>query len=307
MAGPLDPGHLFGHVEDAEYFVVPHWFPGAVAHGSESRLFLPQPFNSSGAPIMTIKTGFAPLDEMLQPVNFRLTKFMVLEVVVAILLAVLFIWLARRMRSSNRPRGVVANLFETMIIFTRDQIARPAIGRQDADRFLPFLLTLFFFILACNLFGLVPWAGSPTAALAVTGALAMITFCTVLGAGILKFGAVGYWKALVPPMDLPLVLAIALKPMIFFIEVLGLFIKHAVLAVRLLANMMAGHLVLAVIVAFVAASFTTYTSPTWIGVSTASVLGAVALSLLELLVAFLQAFIFVFLSALFIGMSVHPH
>jgi F-type H+-transporting ATPase subunit a len=71
--------------------------------------------------------------------------------------------------------------------------------------------------------------------------------------------------------------------------------------------MMAGHLVLAVVVAFVAASFTTFTSPTWIGVSAASVLGAVALNLLELLVAFLQAYIFVFLSALFIGMAVHPH
>jgi F-type H+-transporting ATPase subunit a len=92
--------------------------------------------------------------------------------------------------------------------------------------------------------------------------------------------------------------------MIFLLEVMGLFIKHFVLAMRLLANMMAGHLVLAVIVAFIAASAS---SPAWWGVAPASILGATALNLLELLVAFIQAYIFTFLSALFIGMAVHPH
>jgi F-type H+-transporting ATPase subunit a len=105
-------------------------------------------------------------------------------------------------------------------------------------------------------------------------------------------------------MDLPLPLAILLKPMIFVIEVAGLCIKHFILAMRLLANMMAGHLVLAVILAFIAASSTTMA---WYAVTPASVFGAVALSLLELFVAFLQAYIFTFLSALFIGMAVHPH
>jgi F-type H+-transporting ATPase subunit a len=105
-------------------------------------------------------------------------------------------------------------------------------------------------------------------------------------------------------MDLPLPLAIMLLPMIFAIEVLGLFIKHFVLAMRLLANMMGGHVVLAVILAFIAASAQ---SLWWWGVMPASVLGATALSMLELFVAFLQAYIFTFLSALFIGMAVHPH
>jgi F-type H+-transporting ATPase subunit a len=100
------------------------------------------------------------------------------------------------------------------------------------------------------------------------------------------------------------VLAIILKPMIFAIELLGLCIKHFILAVRLLANMFAGHLVLAVIVSFIAA---TAESLAWYGVMPASLLGAVALSMLELFVAFLQAYIFTFLSALFIGMAVHPH
>ncbi|MFV2065702.1 MAG: F0F1 ATP synthase subunit A [Pirellulales bacterium] len=303
---PLHPSHLFGHVQDAKHIEVPRWFPGA----EEGKIKLPQPLNGSGEPIVLIKTGFEPLDEIIQPVNLQLTKFMVLEVVAAVVIAFLFIRLANRLRDADRPRGVVANLLEAMVVFIREQVARPAIGKSDADRFVPFLLTMFFFVLACNLLGMLPWCGSPTGALGTTGALAMITFVTVVGAGVRKFGPIGYWKSLVPHMDLPGILGILLKPMIFLIEVLGLLIKHFVLAVRLLANMMAGHLVLAVIVAFVAASFTvhhSYTSPLWVGVTVASIFGALALSLLELFVAFLQAFIFVFLSALFIGMTVHPH
>ena len=113
-------------------------------------------------------------------------------------------------------------------------------------------------------------------------------------------------------MDLPPALKIALVPMIFVIEVVGFLIKHFVLSVRLLANMAAGHLVLAVLIAFIAAIaqqdfVTSYFSPAFIGVSGASIFGATALSMLELFVAFLQAYIFTFLSALFIGMAVHPH
>ncbi len=196
------------------------------------------------------------------------------------------------------------NLLESMIVFIRDDVARPAIGGHDADRFMPYLLTTFFFIVACNLFGLVPWAGSATGALATTGTLALLTFMTVVFSGMAKLGPVGFWIGQVPHMDIKGPLGAVLKTMIFFIEVLGLCIKHFILAMRLLANMMAGHLVLAVILAFIAASVGTLA---WWAVTPASLLGAVALSLLELFVAFLQAYIFTFLSALFIGMAVHPH
>jgi F-type H+-transporting ATPase subunit a len=183
-------------------------------------------------------------------------------------------------------------------------VARPTIGSHDADGFTPFILTLFFFVLVCNLLGLVPWAGSPTGALATTGALAMITFITVVVAGSIKLGPVGFWVGQVPEMDLPWLMAILLKPMIFGIEVLGILIKHFVLAMRLLANMMAGHVVLSVLIAFIAASGGTLA---FFGVVPASLFGATALNLLELFVAFLQAYIFAFLSGLFIGMAVHPH
>jgi len=287
-ANPFDPGELFGHVKDADYFHVPR-FMG-------EHLALPQPLLLE-QPIVAAKGSLEAFD-------LRFTKFMVLEVVAAILIAALSIGLARRIAAGGAPRGRFWNLIEALVAYIRDQVARPAIGHHDAEKFLPFLWTMFFFVLVNNLLGLIPWLGSATAALATTGALAVITFATVTGAGMAKMGFVGFWKSQVPHMDLHGVLAFFLVLMIFLIEVLGLLIKHFVLAVRLLANMMAGHLVLAVIVAFVSASASSLAR---YGVAPASVLGAVALSLLELFVAFLQAYIFTFLSALFIGMAVHPH
>jgi F-type H+-transporting ATPase subunit a len=229
---------------------------------------------------------------------------MILELIAAILLIVFFIGLAKALRGGAIPRGKFRNMLEAMLLFFRDKVARPCIGGHDADRFVPFLWTIFFFVLALNLFGMIPWMGSPTGSLATTAALALVTFITVIAAGIRKLGALGFLKAQVPHMDLPGPLKIVLVPMVFVIELFGLLVKHGVLAVRLLANMMAGHVVLAVIVAFIAASVHTLW---WYAVAPSSLVGAVAISILELFVAFLQAYIFTFLSALFIGMAVHPH
>ena len=235
-----------------------------------------------------------------------LSKFMVLEVVAALLMIVIFIPLARSIATGRAPRGRFWNAFELVLLFLRNEVARPAIGRREADRFLPFIWTTFFFILFCNLLGMIPWAGSPTGSIFVTAALALIAFCVVAGTGMALHGPLGFWTGMVPHMDLPLVLALFLKPMLLGIEVVGLCIKHCVLAVRLLANMFAGHLVLAVIVIFIKWTVD-QAFVLWLGVTVASVFGAVALSLLELFVAFLQAYVFTFLSALFIGMAVHQH
>jgi F-type H+-transporting ATPase subunit a len=291
---PLDASHLIGHVKDATYFEFPRFMGGKVQ--------IPQIYH--GEPIATIGVGFLPIDDRIEPFELKITKFMVLEVIAALLLIVIFSWLASRLKRTDRPKGALTNALEAMVVFIRDDVARPAIGGHDADHFMPYLLTIFFFVLSLNLFGMLPWAGSATGALATTGSLAFLTFLTVVFSGMAKLGPVGFWVGQVPHMDLPGPLAILLKPMIFFIEVLGMGIKHFILAMRLLANMMAGHLVLAVIMAFIAAAWTGYAI--W-AVAPASILGAVALSLLELFVAFLQAYIFTFLSALFIGMAVHPH
>ena len=297
---PLAPSHLFGHVEDQTDFHVPRALTPEDWHG---HIPIPQPFQLE-TPLISANTGNELIDRTILPLDFKITKFMVLEVVAAVLIAAFLIGLARRIRGGERPRGPFWNMLEVMMLFLRDNVARPCIGKHDADRFMPFLWTMFFFVLGCNLLGMIPWMGSPTGALATTAALALTTFAVVIGAGMAKLGPIGFLKAQVPHMDLPKPVAILLVPMIFVIEIMGLLIKHGVLAVRLLANMMAGHVVLAVLIAFIGASAS---SLAWYAVAPASVLGATALGLLELFVAFLQAYIFTFLSALFIGMAVHPH
>ena len=302
MADPLSPNELFSHVEDSTGLHLPRMFTPADSHG---HIELPQPFLLE-KPLLEMHTGNALIDNTIKPLDFKLTKFMVLEAVVALVICVLFLALAARLRGGAPAKGRLWNLLEVFLLYIRDQVARPCIGHHDGDRFVPYLWTIFLFVLGCNLMGMIPWMGSPTGALAVTAALAFTTFLVVVGSGMLKLGVVGFWKAQVPHMDLPKPIAMLLVPLIFVIEILGLLIKHCVLAVRLLANMMAGHVVLAVILAFIGASATAGQA-IWGGVTAASVLGATALSMLELFVAFLQAYIFTFLSALFIGAAVHPH
>jgi F-type H+-transporting ATPase subunit a len=297
---PLDPNVLFGHVEDSDEIHVPRIMTSESAHG---HIKIPQPFKRE-EPIFQAQTKSALVNRIIQPLDLKITKFMVIEALVAILILIFFVLLGRALKGGAIPRGRFRNMLEAMLLYFRDGVARPCIGHHDADRFVPFLWTIFFFVLGCNLFGMIPWMGSPTGALAVTATLAFVTFLVVIGSGMMKLGAVGFWKAQVPHMDLPPLLKVLLVPMIFAIEIFGLLVKHGVLAVRLLANMMGGHVVLAVILAFIAASAQ---SLWWWGVMPASVLGATALSMLELFVAVLQAYIFTFLSALFIGMAVHPH
>jgi len=255
-------------------------------------------------PVAELTTGVAVLDRSLMPMDLVLTKFMVIEAAVALITIGVFWWLAAKTKQGAAATGRVANLLEAFLMFIRDEVARPTIGEKDADDYLPFLWTLFFFVLGCNLFGMVPWMGSPTGSLAVTGTMALMTFLTVTGIGIAKYGFEGFLEMQVPHMEVPAALKVVLVPMIFAFEVFGYFVKHGVLAIRLLANMVAGHIVLAVLIGFI--SYTA-ASVVWWGVAPASVLAATAISFLELFVAFLQAYIFVFLSSLFIGSVVHPH
>jgi F-type H+-transporting ATPase subunit a len=297
-AKPLDPNELFGHVKDSTELHVPRF----LSPGTHGHVEIPQPFELS-KPLVT-HTKSELINRTIEPLDFKITKFMLIELAAALILCAFFIGLARALKGGAIARGRVRNALEAMLLYFRDNVARPCIGGHDADRFVPFLWTIFFFILTCNLFGLVPWLGSPTAALAVTGALAFVTFLVVVSAAVAKLGPGGFVKSFVPHMDLPLYMKIPMIFLMFPIEVFGMFVKHGVLAIRLLANMMGGHIVLAVIVAFIAASAQTLW---WYAITPTSVFAATALSLLELLVAFLQAYIFTFLSALFIGMAVHPH
>ena len=298
MSDALSTQHLFAHVEDSKDFHVPQALAPEGAHG---HIALPQPFELE-EPLIEGSSGLIDF----QPLDLSLTRFMVLELAVAVILLVAFGILAKRLQGGTPARGKLWNLLEVFLLFIRDEVARPCIGKKDADRFVPLLWTMFLFVLGCNLMGMIPWLGSPTGALAVTGTMALVTFAVVVGAGMKELGAVGFWKAQVPHMDLPGAIGPVMNVFIFFIEIFGLLVKHGVLAIRLFANMFAGHVVLAVLLGFISVTASAGIA-IWGGVTVASVIAASLLSLLELFVAFLQAYIFTFLSALFIGAAVHPH
>jgi F-type H+-transporting ATPase subunit a len=238
---------------------------------------------------------------------FNLTKFMVLELIVVGLMAAIFIPLARKAKTGEPVRGRFWNAVESLLTFIRDQVAKPSIGEHDADRFVPFLWMMFVFILFCNLLGLIPYMGSPTASISVTGGLALCSFVVIHGSAVAKMGFVHYLKSYVPPLGkLPYGMGYVLIPMIVFIEALGNVIKAIILAVRLFANMFAGHTVLAVILLFIIMAKHAAWYLFW-PITFASVLGVATLSLLELLVGFIQAYVFVFLTAIFLGLTLHPH
>jgi F-type H+-transporting ATPase subunit a len=259
----------------------------------DGKVMIPQPFGE-------------PRNAYERESGFLITKYFLLQLLVAAVLIWLFSRLAQRIRGGDVPRGKGWNLLEGALQFVRDRIAIPAMGEHDADRFVPLLWTIFLFILGCNLLGMLPWLGAPTSTFELTLVLAGIVFGVGLFFGIRTFGPLGYLKNQVPHMELPWYFAIVLVPLIWAIEMFGLLIKHMVLAVRLLANMVAGHLVILGLlgIAFAADKII----DRWWFASAGVSIGAVTLfSVLELFVAFLQAYVFTFLAALFIGSAIHHH
>ncbi len=248
-------------------------------------------------------------------------KFMLLMAICAAGVAISLIWLGKKMTSGEPPTGKLWNLLEYLVFFVRDRIARPGVGEHDANRYLPYLTTLFLFIFAMNLIGMFPFLGSPTASIMVTGALALISFVVIHAAGLEgNHGVGGYLKTFIPPIHIeggPAMqfLGKVITVGIALLEYATAFIRVTVLAVRLFANMLAGHTVLFMILLFIA--LVTVGSPYqiefaegkdwlyWI-VTPFSVILVTALSLLELFIAGLQAFIFTFLTAVFIGLAKHP-
>jgi F-type H+-transporting ATPase subunit a len=245
--------------------------------------------------------------------GFCISKYMVIELLVGLIMVLVFSWVAKKIRTGAAPKGKAWNLLETLLVFVKKDIAEKAIDHHYAHKYLPFLWTAFFFVLGCNLMGMIPWLGSPTASFGVTTALAFSTLLVVVvWAGMKKWGFFGFFKNLVPSMDLPsylFPLKVLIVVMLFGIELLGLIIKHLVLAIRLLANMVAGHLVLVSIlfIAFEVHNVQQMSGGSWYIAAPISILGVTALSLLELFVAFLQAYVFTFLSALFIDSVLHHH
>jgi F-type H+-transporting ATPase subunit a len=217
-----------------------------------------------------------------------LTKHMVFWGVAGLLL--LWMGLANARKVGGIPKGF-ANLLEVFIVFLRDEVVYPAMGEEIGRKWLPFFLTTFFFILFANLLGMVPWGVTPTGDISMTGGMALIVLILMFVSGIVYNGPIGFLKSFLPP-GVPFFVL----PILFVIEIMGLFVKAFALCMRLFANMLAGHAVIAVFMVLI----------TSLLIAPISILGVVAISMLEIFVAFLQAYIFTILSAIFIGMMIHP-
>lgn len=223
--------------------------------------------------------------------DISITKHVVFMWIAAILLIVTFVKVSKSYKKSLIPKGV-SNLTETLILFVRDEIAKPNIGK-GYEKFLPYLLTVFFFILTCNFLGLLPYGSTATGNISVTATLATISFIVIQAGGMMKNGVFGYMKGLLPH-GLPTWLI----PIMFIVELLGLFTKPFALAIRLFANMTAGHIVILALLGLIFILHTYVVIPV-------SIAFALFIFLLEVLVALLQAYIFTMLSSLFIGMAYH--
>jgi F-type H+-transporting ATPase subunit a len=223
--------------------------------------------------------------------DLSITKHLVFMWISSIVLIAIFVHIAKVYKRSLVPHGVT-NLSEILIIFVRDEIAKPTIGK-DYEKFLPYLLTAFFFILTCNFIGLIPYGSTATSNISVTATLAVISFIVIQIGGMMKNGIFGYFKGLLPH-GMP----IWLLPIMIPVELLGLFTKPFALAIRLFANMTAGHIVIMALLGLIFILHTYIVIPV-------SISFALFIYLLEILVALLQAYIFTMLSSLFIGMAVH--
>jgi F-type H+-transporting ATPase subunit a len=217
---------------------------------------------------------------------------------VAALLCITFTLLAlrahnRRTTAGKAPSGF-GNGLEALVLWLRNEIVLPNVG-PHGNGYVPYLLTLFFFILFANLLGLVPYGATATGNISVTATLAIVTFIVIELAGMKAQGKAYINTIVFWPHDMSLPMKLFISPILTPIELLGKFTKPFALAIRLFANMTAGHVVLLALISLI------FTFARWVIVPI-PVAMALAISFLELFVAFLQAFIFTLLSSVFIGL-----
>lgn len=232
-----------------------------------------------------------------KPLDFSITKSVVTIIFTGILLFLIFGGLARNYKNgASLPKGA-GRFFEPIVLYIRDEIAIPNIGEKKYKKYMPFLLTVFFFVWFLNLLGLTPLGINVTGNIAVTVALALFTFF------LTNFtGTKTYWAHIFDPLgnSMPWIAKIPLYIILIPIELLGVFIKPFSLLIRLYANMTAGHIVLMSLIGLI------FIFKSWIGGPLSFGL-AFVISLIELLVALLQAYIFTMLSALYFGFAAAEH
>ena len=227
--------------------------------------------------------------------DFSITKSVVGILLIGFLLLFWFSRLANQYKTKKIPTGF-ARVLEPLVLYVRDEIARPNIGEKKYKKFMGFLLTVFFFIWILNLLGLTPLGFNVTGQIAVTSCLAIITMIIYITSGSKDFWAHTLWMPGVP---------VILKPILAIIELIGfIIIKPFSLLIRLFANITAGHFVVMSLIALMVTMKETYGPVASTGMS---LVLALFIMVIEILVAFLQAFIFTMLASLFIGMAVEEH
>jgi F-type H+-transporting ATPase subunit a len=241
-------------------------------------------------------TGFNPM----------VSKHVVMMMLASLCVGALCIMTARR-AVKDKGRGLLANMVEATALFLRDEVAKPGLGEHHYKRWYAYVATIFFFVLGCNLIGLLPppLGATATGNINVTAGLALLTLLMMVIGGMMEHGAFKFWISLVPH-GVPL----WLFPIIWAIEVFGLLTKPFALMVRLFANMTAGHVILAVLAGFLyfgdigLGAF--LGKMVYVGVPTVGFY--LFITIFEIAIAFIQAFIFAYLSAIFIGLMVsHEH
>ncbi len=242
--------------------------------------------------------------EIYAPWDFSITKVVLSMMMGVALLLWTFLTVAKKMQANTgkAPTGI-QNAMEPIVTFVRDDIAAPCIGKDKYEKFMPYLLTVFFFILFNNLLGLIPiipFGANVTGNIAVTMSLAFFSF-VVINVNANKL----YWKELYNPsvpwwMKYPI-------PLMPIVELMGLITKPIVLMIRLFANILAGHMVIAVFVALIFVFTSTMGATAGIAISPVTISLSLFIKILDILVSFIQAFVFTLLSALYIGMATSDH
>jgi F-type H+-transporting ATPase subunit a len=257
-------------------------------NGNYYKLFHNKVYRTDAIGTITLDDHHHPTQ--VKPLDFSITKSVLMIIITGMLMFFAFVGMAKSFKKGPIVTGA-GRFLEPIILYIRDEIAIPNIGIKKYKKYMPYLLTVFFFVWFLNLFGLTPLGVNVTGNIAITFALALITFI------ITQFsGNKNYWKHIFWMPGVPVPMKIILAP----IELLGVIIKPFALMIRLYANIMAGHIVLMSLIGLI------FVFQNWIGSSLTFVL-SFAISLIELLVALLQAYIFTMLSALYFGFAVEEH
>ena len=242
--------------------------------------------------------------EIGKPLDFSVTKVVAELFITVIILFWVFISMAvKATKNWDKAPSGMQNLLEPVILFVRDQVARPTIGDKKYEKYMPFLLTLFFFILLENIIGLIPippFGANVTGNISITMVLALFTFAITTFSGNKH-----YWKEIYNP-DVPWWLKFPI-PLMPIVELTGVITKPFVLMVRLFANMMAGHMIITVFVSLIFIFGSLMGTGAGFGVSPLSIAFSVFNMLLDVLVSFIKAYVFTLLSALYIGMATAEH